>query len=137
MCFQMEGGSPLENVLPTELMKFVFYSFISAYLSVFKNLLQKQVLVIVNLLFSLSLSSNQKEQMQPASKSAFSKPRLKNETVLVRYINSIINPPIILPTIFTSKNQSKLQISFGTVKTVQILDTYCRSKRYLMSFLKI
>ena len=118
MCFQMEGGSPLENVLPTELMKFVFYSFISAYLSVFKNLLQKQVLVIVNLLFSLSLSSNQKEQMQPASKSAFSKPRLKNETVLVRYINSIILQPIIFhPTTFTSKNQSKLQISFGTVKT--------------------
>ena len=76
--------------------------------------------------------------MQPASKSAFSKPRLKNETVLVRYKKSIIYPPIIfLPTIFTSKNQSKLQISFGSVKTVQILDAYCRSKRYLMSFLKI
>ena len=75
--------------------------------------------------------------MQPASKSAFSKPRLKNETVLVRYINSIINPPIILPTIFTSKNQSKLQIGFGSVKTVQILDSYFRSKHFFMSFLKI
>ena len=75
--------------------------------------------------------------MQPASKSAFSKPRLKNETVLVRYIKSIINPSIILPTIFTSKNQSKLQIGFGSVKTVQILDSYFRSKRFFMSFLKI
>ena len=87
--------------------------------------------------FSLSLSSNQKEQMQPTSKSGFSKPMLKNETVLVRYIISIINPPIILPTIFTSKNQSKLQIGFGSVKTVQILDSYFRSKRFFMSFLKI
>ena len=88
--------------------------------------------------FSLSLSSNQKEQMQPASKSGFSKPMLKNETVLIRYINSIILQPIIFhPTTFTSKNQSKLQTSFGSVKTVQILDNYFRSKRFLMSFLKI
>ena len=46
----MEGGSPLENVLPTELMKFFLELYFSI-LELFLYLLQKQVLVNVNLLF--------------------------------------------------------------------------------------
>jgi len=47
----MEGGSPLENVLPTELMKFFLEQLHFSILERFLHLLQKQVLVIVNLLF--------------------------------------------------------------------------------------
>ena len=51
MCFRMEGGSPLENVLPTELMKFFLEQLHFSILERFLNLLKKQVLVSVNLLF--------------------------------------------------------------------------------------